>query len=116
MGRCQHRSTRYGVELRRGSIRRKVSAARKGRPPPLCGVDPHAYESLRSHCLQDYPEFEIVFGVADSNDAIVSVVHDLIREFPRVPIQLIVCPQLVGTNFKVSNLVQMLPAARHEYL
>src|SRR5215472_8768260 len=29
---------------------------------PLCGADPHAYESLRSHCEQDYPEFEIIFG------------------------------------------------------
>lgn len=35
---------------------------------PLKGVDPEIYESFRSHCLQDYPEYEIIFGVSDPND------------------------------------------------
>ena len=30
---------------------------------PLKGIDPHIYESFRSHCLQDYPEYEVIFGV-----------------------------------------------------
>src|SRR5439155_11353357 len=81
---------------------------------PLCGVDPHAYESLRSHCVQDYPEFEIVFGVADSDDPVVPFVRDLMREFPRLRIQIVVCSRTTGMNFKVSNLVQMLAVARYE--
>src|ERR1700688_3602164 len=36
---------------------------------PLKGTDPEMYESFRSHCLQDYPEYEIVFGVSDAGDA-----------------------------------------------
>lgn len=83
---------------------------------PLCGMDPHAYESLRSHCVQDYPEFEIIFGVADSNDEIIPAVRKLIAEFPQVPIKLVQCPQRLGSNLKVSNLIQMLPSARHEFL
>src|SRR2546428_13256521 len=35
---------------------------------PLSGADPQAYDNLRSHCLQDYPEFEIIFGVSDRDD------------------------------------------------
>ncbi len=31
---------------------------------PVRGADPHAYECFRSHCLLDYPEYEIIFGVA----------------------------------------------------
>ena len=27
---------------------------------PLKGTDPEMYESFRSHCLQDYPEYEII--------------------------------------------------------
>ena len=43
----------------------------QGLPPvsilkPLKGIDPDIYESFRSHCLQDYPEYEIVFGVSES--------------------------------------------------
>ena len=83
---------------------------------PLCGMDPHAYESLRSHCLQDYPVFEIIFGVADPDDEIIPAAKQLIAEFPAVPIRIVHCPQRLGSNLKVSNLIQMLPSARHEYL
>src|SRR5262245_37396927 len=83
---------------------------------PLCGVDPHAYDSLRSHCIQDYPDFEIIFGVADPQDPVVPAVERLIDEFPATSIKLVVCPRLSGSNFKVSNLLQMLPSARHEHL
>jgi len=83
---------------------------------PLCGLDPQAYENLRSHCVQDYPDFEIIFGVADPEDPILSIVRQLIREFPSVPIKVVVCERQLGMNFKVSNLLQMLPAARHDCL
>jgi ceramide glucosyltransferase len=79
-------------------------------------MDPHAYQSLRSHCAQDYPEFEIIFGVADSNDDIIPAVRRLIAEFPLIPITLVHCPQRLGSNLKVSNLIQMLPCAKHEFL
>src|SRR5579883_2688443 len=83
---------------------------------PLCGMDPHAYESLRSHCLQDYPEYEIIFGVVDSADEILPAVQKVIEEFPHIPIKLVHCPERSGANLKISNLIQMLPSARHEFL
>src|SRR6266581_2275373 len=83
---------------------------------PLCGLDPHAYESLRSHCLQDYPQFEIIFGTSDPNDPIVPAVRRLMMEFPEVPMKLVACPQRLGTNLKISNVIQMLPEARHDFL
>jgi ceramide glucosyltransferase len=83
---------------------------------PLCGVDPHAYESLRSHCRQDYPVFEIIFGVSDPNDGIVNIVQSVMREFPEIPMKLVECPEVLGTNLKISNLIQMLPHARYDIL
>lgn len=83
---------------------------------PLRGADPQAYESLRSHCLLDYPEYEIIFGVAHPEDSAVPLVERLIREFPARSIRLVVCAQALGTNRKVSNLIQMLPHARFEHL
>ena len=74
------------------------------------------YESLRSHCLQNYSDFEIIFGIADPDDPAVHVVDRLRREFPGVAMRLAVCREILGTNLKVSNLVQMLPHARHPYL
>jgi len=83
---------------------------------PLRGTDPEMYESFRSHCLQDYPEYEIIFGVSDSNDPAIENVKALQREFPGRRIHLVVSPKLLGTNVKVSNLAQMLPEARYDCL
>jgi len=83
---------------------------------PLKGSDPQIYECLRSHYLQDYPEYEIIFGVSDPNDPAIATVKKLQSEFPANRIQLIVCPKILGANIKVSNLAQMLPLARHDDL
>jgi len=83
---------------------------------PLKGVDPEIYESFRSHCLQDYPEYEIIFGVSDPGDPAVASVERLQREFPERAIRLVHCSEKLGANVKVGNLEQMLPAARYEYL
>ena len=83
---------------------------------PLKGTDPEMYESFRSHCLQDYPEYEIIFGVSNAADAAIESVKKLQREFPDRRILLVSCPKILGSNVKVSNLAQMSTAARYEYL
>lgn len=82
---------------------------------PLCGAEPETYEYLRSFCDQDYPDFQVVFGVADGNDPVVGVVERLQAEFPHRDLQLVVDRRLHGTSRKVSNLVNMMPVARHEF-
>jgi|HubBroStandDraft_6_1064221.scaffolds.fasta_scaffold00473_6 ceramide glucosyltransferase len=83
---------------------------------PLKGADPEMYESFRSHCLQDYPEYEIILGVSDPDDPAIESVKKLQQEFPDRRIQLLVCPKVLGANVKVSNLAQMLAEARYDYL
>ncbi|MGB8985786.1 MAG: bacteriohopanetetrol glucosamine biosynthesis glycosyltransferase HpnI [Candidatus Sulfotelmatobacter sp.] len=83
---------------------------------PLKGTDPEIYECFRSHCLQQYPEYEIIFGVNDANDPAVESVKSLQLEFPDRRIQLVVSPQVLGANVKVSNLAHMLREARYEHL
>jgi ceramide glucosyltransferase len=83
---------------------------------PLCGAEPGLYENLRSFCQQDYPEFQIVFGVRDANDPALAVVARLAREFPTLAIDVVVNPQQHGSNRKVSNLINMLARARHDVL
>jgi ceramide glucosyltransferase len=83
---------------------------------PLCGAEPGLYEHLRSFCRQDYPEYQIVFGVRDPADPACAVALRLAAEFPSLPMELIVNPQVHGSNRKVSNLINMLPYARHDVL
>ena len=83
---------------------------------PLKGTDPGMYEAFRSHCLQNYPNYEIIFGVSDPADPAIEVIARLKSEFPKRDIRLAICTEILGTNVKVSNLVHMLREARHEFV
>lgn len=83
---------------------------------PLCGAEPSLYENLRSFCEQDYPEFQIVFGVLDPADAALAVVERLKAEFPSLPLHVVINSQLHGGNRKTSNLINLLAQAQHDLL
>jgi ceramide glucosyltransferase len=83
---------------------------------PLCGAEHQLYECLRSFCEQAYPAFQIVFGVSDGEDPAVDVVNRLRCEFPNIDMQLAVDRRQHGSSRKVSNLINMMSLARHDYL
>jgi len=83
---------------------------------PLCGAEPGLYDNLRSFCLQDYANFQIVFGMRDSSDPALAVVERLIAEFPHLAIDVVVNAQQHGCNRKVSNLINMMECAQHDVL
>ncbi|HET9741664.1 MAG TPA: bacteriohopanetetrol glucosamine biosynthesis glycosyltransferase HpnI [Terriglobales bacterium] len=83
---------------------------------PLKGADYETYQSFRSHCLQNYGEYEIIFGVKDAEDSAVPFVEELIAEFPNRDIRLALCPERLALNGKISNLMQMLPQARYAHV
>jgi ceramide glucosyltransferase len=83
----------------------------------LKGNDPGMLEAFRGHCRQSYSgEYELLFGVASLADPAAEVVLQLQAEFPRHSIRLVECPQRLGTNGKVSTLIQLLPHARYDFL
>ncbi len=97
------------------------SEGERARPPvtllkPLCGEEFGLYEHLRSFCTQDYPLFQIVFGVQDGADGAVRVVRSLQQEFPALDIELVIDARRHGSNAKVSSLINMLPRARYQVL
>ncbi len=91
------------------------------RPPmtvlkPLHGDEPLLEEALASFCTQDYPCFQLVFGVQDAADAAVAVVERLRVRFPAVDMELVIDPTPHGLNRKIANLINMFPSARHSTL
>ncbi|MGC2109349.1 MAG: bacteriohopanetetrol glucosamine biosynthesis glycosyltransferase HpnI [Candidatus Korobacteraceae bacterium] len=106
----------------------KLFPAERGQPidkkfaPPvsilksLKGLDLHMYAAFRSHCLLDYPDYEVLFGVRDLSDPALRLAEKLREEFPQRNLRIIHCPEVLGLNGKVSNLAQMLPQARFEHI
>jgi ceramide glucosyltransferase len=100
---------------------RAARAAEFERPPvtvlrPLCGHEPLLEEALESCFLQDYPDFQIVLGIQDPADPALAVVEKLRRAYPSRDVALVVDSTMHGPNRKISNLINMLPAARHDVL
>jgi ceramide glucosyltransferase len=100
--------------------RRRVALPQK-QPPvsvlkPLHGAEPGLYENLLSFVDQDYPAAQIVFGVRSPTDGALSIARQIITERPERDIALVIDSRVSGRNLKVANLVNMLPAARHDIL
>lgn len=102
-------------------FRREAQLQSASLPPvsvlkPLKGTDPSTYAALRSHCEQDYPAYEIIFGINASTDEAASVVWKLIAEFPNRDIQLVICSEVFGANRKVSNLLHLLRKSKYPHV
>ncbi len=83
---------------------------------PLCGDEPLLEAALASTCDQAYPAFQVVFGVQDAGDPALLVVQRIRQRFPACDIDVVIDASFHGPNRKISNLINMMPAARHELL
>lgn len=57
---------------------------------PLKGLDTNLYENLESTFQQEYPNFEIIFSVAEMNDQALPIVRDLISKYPHTKAKIII--------------------------
>jgi ceramide glucosyltransferase len=82
---------------------------------PVYGRDPGFYQAIRTHAAQQYPEFEILFGIRREDDPARAEVERLIAEFPAVRIRLVLCTT-PAPNMKVGSLIDLAREARHPIL
>jgi ceramide glucosyltransferase len=82
---------------------------------PVRGRDASFYEAIRSHAVQQYPEFELIFGSADADDPAFQDVERLRREFPNIPMRT-VNSRNDAPNGKVGSLEIMAREARYQVL
>lgn len=83
---------------------------------PVCGSSDTLYDCLKSFCDQDWPEYEVIFGVHSHTDAAIPVVERLIGEFPHRSLKLVIDESLAGHNRKAANLANIFKAARYDIL
>ncbi len=83
---------------------------------PVRGVDPGAYENFASYCRIDYPDYELVFAMADPHDQVIPVIEQLQRDFPDRSIRFVTDVPRVGENNKVNSLCRLVKEARYGLL
>jgi ceramide glucosyltransferase len=84
---------------------------------PLCGHDDGLEENLRSFMLQEYAEYEVLFGVHSQDDPAVAVAEKIISEFrDRIKAQLIVTGESPIPNAKAFSLNCLVRQARYDVL
>jgi ceramide glucosyltransferase len=83
---------------------------------PVHGLEKNQRENLRSTCIQDYAEFQVVFSVQDPDDAAIPLLRELQQEFGAELVTVAIENCQAGTNGKINNMVGGLKHARHEIL
>lgn len=83
---------------------------------PVCGLEKNLKENLRGICLQDYPEYQVVFCTQHQNDPAVPILDDIQKEFGPWRVSIVIKDVHYGSNGKVNNLLGGLTKARHEVL
>lgn len=84
---------------------------------PLCGHDDGLEENLRSFMVQDYPEYEVLFGVHRQDDPAVAVAEKIIAEFSgRISARLIITGEPPIPNAKAFSLNRLVREAHCDVL
>ncbi len=84
---------------------------------PLKGLDANLIACLRSWLTQEYSgPVQVLFGVASPDDPACGVVRQLLAENPLFDAELVICPESLGINGKVSSLIQMQRRAKHDVM
>jgi ceramide glucosyltransferase len=111
---------RKGLQFTRKGLRQATIAAPDvagvSLVRPICGMENHVEETLRSAFLLDYPRYEIVFCAATANDSAVPLARGLIAAYPHVPARLLIGNESISENPKLNNVCKGWRAASYDWV
>src|ERR1700716_420274 len=81
---------------------------------PVCGLENHIEDTLRSGFHLDYPRYEIIFCAAAANDSALPLVRRLIADHPHVPARLLIGNEAISENPKLNNVCKGWRAAAYD--
>jgi ceramide glucosyltransferase len=82
---------------------------------PVHGIEEQLAANLESFFQQDYPDYEVIFGVRDAGNPAAKVAEEIRARYPKVRSQLIVSGPPECPNAKVFSLDKMIAASSRSY-
>jgi ceramide glucosyltransferase len=80
-------------------------------------MDAGSYDNFASFCRQEYAgPLQMLFAAASADDPVIPVIRQLVADFPEHDISLVINPAIHGPNYKVSNLINAFPQAKHDII
>src|SRR5262245_33116956 len=109
------------IAIVRCRARTAVEPALADAPPislvrPLCGLDNFAEPTLRSGFELDYPDYELIFCVANARDPVLPTVRRLIADYPRARARVLIGDERISANPKLNNCFKGWNAAAHDWI
>ncbi|HZQ23348.1 MAG TPA: glycosyltransferase [Terriglobales bacterium] len=103
------------------AARGAVAAVEPGALPPVTilkpvhGAEPRLAENLASFFEQDYPDFEIIIGARDENNAALKIAGQVRQKYPQVKSRIVLSGPPTWPSAKIFSLDKMIAAAGHSY-
>ena len=83
---------------------------------PLCGLEPYSRETLQSTFQIDYPDYEVLFCVAEEGDPILPLARMLAAEHPGRRARVLIGKDMLGDNPKLNNMAKGFREARFDHI
>ncbi|WJH42241.1 ceramide glucosyltransferase [Aliirhizobium terrae] len=83
---------------------------------PACGIENFTPLTLERAFVLDWPDYELIFCVADARDPVISAIRKAMESHPHVVAQILVGDDRVSANPKLNNCVKGWQAARHDWV
>lgn len=113
---CLIATARFRMRRQRPAAHRFASWPAVTILKPVYGLEKNQRKNLRSACIQDYPEFQVVFSVQELGDPAIPLLKELQREFGEERVTVAIESCRAGSNGKINNMIGGLRHARHDIL
>lgn len=83
---------------------------------PICGLEWELEDNLISFCQQDYPQYQIIFCLQNSNESCLKLLTKIQDKFAYLDIEIVTNPQPIGNNLKINNLANAIAVTKYPIL
>lgn len=82
---------------------------------PVHGMEEQLGANLESFFQQDYPDYEVIFGVRDMDNPAARIAEEIRARYPHIPSKMILSGPPTWPNAKVFSLEKMIAASLRSY-